>query len=60
MSKVSGSEDCVDVSLCLINCGCGNEEDKRAILCGACQHGKLDVVKELVEQHHVNPSGKHL
>ena len=50
---------CVDVARYLLNHGCGNDEDKAKLLCGACEHGKLDVVKELVEQHHINPSGKH-
>ena len=53
-------EGCVDVALYLLNHGCdGNDKDKAKLLCGACEHGKLDVVKELVEQHHIIPSGEH-
>ena len=51
---------CVDVALYLMSHGCpGSNEDRIKLLCGACKHGKLDVVKELVEQHHIVPSGKY-
>ena len=51
-------EDFVDVAHYLITRGCGGDEDKGKLLCGACWHGKLDMVKELVEQHKVNPTGE--
>ena len=59
MGNLSRREGCIDVALYLLNHGCGNDENKAKLLCGACEHGKLDVVKELVEQHHIIPSGKH-
>ncbi len=49
---------CVDVALYLIKCGCGGEEDKVKLLYKACSVGKLDVVKELVEQHGIDPNGE--
>ncbi len=36
--------------------GCGGNEHKTALLCEACRSGKLDVAKELVEQHKVDPN----
>ena len=59
MANLSWTAGCVDVALYLMNHGCpSNNEDRAKLLCGACEHGKLDVVKELVEQHHIVPSGK--
>ena len=44
----------VDIALYLINCGCAcGEEEKRDLLYEACSWGRLDVVKDLVEQHKV-------
>ena len=40
--------------------GCVDEQDKAKLLCKACQRGNLDVVKELVEQHNVDPSGEYI
>ncbi len=51
-------DDCVDVALYLISRGCGGDEDKAKLLCEACQWGKLDVVKELVEQYKVDPKSE--
>ena len=51
-----GTKGCVDVTLCLTNRGCGGDKEKGDVLFGACWWGKLDVVKELVEQHKVDPS----
>ena len=48
----------IDIRLCLINHGCGDDEDKDKLLCGACCSGRLDVVKELVEQHDRDPNGE--
>ena len=49
---------CIDVALYLINHGCGDDEDKDKLLCTACRCGKLDVVKELVEEHDRDPNGE--
>ena len=53
--------DCADVALYLMNHGCTcSDEDKAKLLCKTCSCGaSLDVVKELVEQHKVDPSGEH-
>ena len=51
-------EDDIAVALYLINHGCGDDEDKDKLLCGACSWGKLDVVKELVEKHDHDPKGE--
>ena len=60
MGNLSRRGGCVDVALYLLNHGCqSNDQDKSKLLCGACEHGKLDVVEELVEQHHIIPSGEH-
>ncbi len=50
-------EQC-DIALYLVNRGCGSDEDKAKLLCEACKHGQLDIVKELVEQHNVDPKGE--
>ena len=51
------SEGC-DVALYLINNGYGNEQDKAKLLCRGCSSGNLDIVKELIEQHKVDPNGE--
>ncbi len=51
-------EGCVDVALYLMSRGCGGDKDKAKLLCAACFHGKLGVVKELVEQHKVDPKSE--
>ena len=49
------------VGLYLIEChGCGDEQDKAKLLCKACKEGSLGVVKELVEQHNVDPNGEYI
>ena len=48
----------MDIALYLINHGCGADEDKDKLLCEACWRGKLDVVKELVEEHDRDPKGE--
>ena len=50
--------DCGDVALYLINRGCGDDKDKDKLLCRACYWDRLDVVKELVEQHDRDPNGE--
>ncbi len=52
------NDDCVDVALYLMSRGCGGDEDKAKLLCGACYWGKLGAVKELVEQHNVDPKSE--
>ena len=49
---------CLDVALYLINHGCGGAEDRKKLMTRACELGKLGVVKELVEQHKVDPNGE--
>ena len=49
----------VDVALYLINHGAGDDKDKAKLLCEACQLNKLDIVKELVEEHKLDPNGKY-
>ncbi len=49
------SEVDADVALYLVRRGCGSDENKAKFLCRACYCGELDVVKELVEQHEVDP-----
>ncbi len=52
-------DGCVDVALYLMSRGCAcGDEDKAKLLCKACQMGKLGVVKELVEQHNVDPKSE--
>ncbi len=56
------NEDCkyMDVALYLMSRGCAcGDEDKAALLCVACDLGKLGVVKELVEQYKVDPNSKY-
>ena len=48
----------LDIALFLINHGVDDEQDKARLLCEACELWNLDVVKELVEQHNVDPNGK--
>ena len=49
------------VGLYLIeHCGCSDEQDKAKLLCKACERGNLDVVKELVERHNVDPNGEYI
>ena len=43
----------------LLSCGYGDEEDRVKWLYKACWWGKLEVVKELVERHNVDPNGEH-
>ncbi len=61
LDKVLGhldDDDCVDVAFFLMSRGCGDGKDKAKLLLAACWGGKLGVVKELVEQHKVDPKSK--
>ena len=49
-----------DVALYLINHGYGDDKDKAKLLCRASGQNKLDIVKELVEEHKLDPNGKYL
>ncbi len=52
-------DGCVDVALYLMSRGCAcGDEDKAKLLCRACLWGKLGAVKELVEQHKVDPKSE--
>ena len=48
----------LDTALYLINRGCGSKEDKCELLFKGCRKGDLTVVRELVEQHNINPKGE--
>ena len=50
-------EEDLDFGLYLINHGC-DVEGKVKLLCEACYWDRLDVVKELVEQHKVDPKSE--
>ncbi len=49
-------DGCVDVALYLMSRG--GDEDKAKFLCRACLYGELGWVKELVEQHKVDPKSE--
>ena len=49
----------LNIVLYLIKHGVDDEQDKANVLCEACYLGNLDVVKELVEQHNVDPNGEY-
>ena len=52
-------DGCVDVAHYLMSRGCAcGDEDKAELLCAACYHGNMGVVKELVEQHKVDPKSE--
>ena len=51
-------DDRGDIALFLINHCVDDEQDKAKLLCEACIWGNLYVVKELVEQHNVDPNGE--
>ena len=50
------NDGCIEVSLFLLSPGYGGDQEKIKLLSGACYLGKLDVVKDLVEQQNVDPS----
>ena len=39
--------------------GCGNSKFKDAAIIEACEYGRLEVVKKLIEQYNINPKGNH-
>ena len=58
LDYVYDGEDCVDTVHYLIGRGCGGDKERDKLLCAACHHGNLDMVKELVEQHKVDPNSE--
>ena len=48
----------VDIALYLVNHGCGDDKDKVKLLCRACNQNKLDIVKEIIEKHKVDPKSE--
>ncbi len=56
---LNGNDGGVDVALYLMSRGCAcGDEDKAKALCEACVWGKLNVVKELVQHHKVDPKSE--
>ena len=39
--------------------GCGNNKFKYTAIIKACKYGWLKLMKELIEQHNINPKGNH-
>ena len=47
-----------DFVVYLISHGCGDDAERVIVLVHACHQGRLDVVKELVEQYKVDPNSE--
>ena len=47
------------IALYLLGCSYGDEEDTVKWLYKACRWGEVEVVKQLVERHNVDPKGEH-
>ena len=47
------------IALYLINHGCCDDRDRAKLLCEASQENRLAIVKELVEDHGLDPNGKY-
>ena len=59
MKDVYDTEGCPEVAHYLMSCGCDSDEKTLAeLLCGACKRGKLSIVKDLVEQHKIDPNSE--
>ena len=53
------NDGCMDVAHYLMSRGCAcGDENKAVFLCAACCYGNMGVVKELVEQHKVDPKSE--
>ncbi len=50
----------VYIALYLVNHGCGDDKDKDRLLFAACCQGELNVVKELITKHKVEPNGERI
>ena len=59
LDEESRDDGCVGLYLMKHHC-CLDEQDKAKLLCKACQGWNLDVVKELVEQHNVDPNCEYI
>ena len=51
------SESYVGVAHYLVKHGYSSSKERDMLLLGACRWGKLDLVKEIIEQHKVDPKG---
>ena len=52
-------EGCPEVAHYLMSHGFDSDKETLArLLCGACRWGKLAIVKDLVEQHKIDPKSK--
>ena len=50
------NKGCPEVAHYLMRHGCdGDKKTRIKLLCGACRRGKLDIVKDLVEQQTLDP-----
>ena len=57
LARIEGHKN-MEKMLVEYGCSLGSEEQQFSLLLRACELGKLDMVKELVEVHNVNPSSK--
>ena len=61
MENVYYTEGCPEVAHYLMSHGFDSDEETLAkLLCGACWWGKLAMVKELVEEHKLDPKSEPL
>ena len=59
MERVYYTEGCPEVAHYLMSHGfVGDIETLAKLLCGACRWGKLAIVKDLVEQHKLDPKSE--
>ena len=61
MANVYDTKGCPEVAHYLMSwSGDSSEETRIKLLCGACRRGKLDIVKDLIEQHNLDPNSEAL
>ena len=59
MDNVYYTKGCPEVAYYLMSHGCDSDKEMiTKLLCGACRRGKLNVVKDLVVQHNVDPNSE--
>ena len=59
MENVFSSKGCLGVAQYLMSHGFDSDKETLAkLLCGACRWGKLAIVKDLVEQHKLDPKSE--
>ena len=59
MENVYTNKGCPEVAHYLMRHGCdSNKKTITELLCGACTRGKLNIVKDLVEQHKLDPNSE--